>query len=318
MWEKWKMRSAMQNLSLLAVYGLLVGLCSTACAPSEEEQILAEVVPQLVSADWLADHLGDSGLVLIHIGERPEYDEGHIRDARRLDRETILMTSARGLHNELPPVAHLDSVFEGLGVSNESHIVLYHGDNALSMATRTFFTLDYIGLGDRTSLLNGGLAAWVEADRPLATEPPEIVPGSITPNVQPNIVAFLDWLGEHLTNPALAIFDARGPTSYSGERAGSYARPGHIAGTANLPYSSLLLEGTSTFADADSLKQILVAAGVTAGDSVVAYCGTGMAGSALYFVSRYLGYTSKLYDASFEEWSARLDLPVEPDTLPGG
>ena len=300
------------RLPNVATFALLPGLCATACAPSADDQETLATVPKLVSVDWLADHIGDAALVLIHVGDRAEYDEGHIVGARYLDQATVLMTSARGLHNELPPVAHLDSVFEDLGVSDNSHVVVYHGDGFLSMATRTFFTLDYLGLGDRTSILNGGLEAWIANARPLTTEASNVTPGSITTAVRPEIVTFADWLNARLESPGVAIFDARGPASFSGERAGSYPRPGHIAGAFNLPYSSLLAEGTSLFVNADSLQTIFADAGAPAGDSVVGYCGTGMAGSAIYFVSRYLGYESKLYDAAFEEWSARADLPVEP------
>ncbi len=270
-----------------------------------------ESVVPLISTGWLAEHLDDSNLVLLHIGGRDEYDEGHIPGARHVDRELTVIRSARGLHNELPPVAHLDSVFEYLGVSNESHIVLYPGERALSSTTRTFFTLEYLGLGNRTSILNGGLDAWLAEDRQTTTSVVEVAQGSITPHPRPEIVVHVDWLNANLSNPNLAIFDARGPGSYSGEAAGSYPRPGHIAGASNLPYSSLVESGTAFFHSTDSLRTIFENAGVVAGDSVIGYCGTGIAASALYFVANFLGYEAAMYDAAFEEWSAREDLPVE-------
>ena len=36
----------------------------------------------LVNAQWLADHLHDPKLVLLHIGDRATYDAGHIPRAR--------------------------------------------------------------------------------------------------------------------------------------------------------------------------------------------------------------------------------------------
>ena len=36
----------------------------------------------LVSTSWLAKHLNDPDLVLLHIGEKKEYDQGHIPGAR--------------------------------------------------------------------------------------------------------------------------------------------------------------------------------------------------------------------------------------------
>ena len=47
------------------------------------------------------------------------------------------------------------------------------------------------------------------------------------------------------------------------------------------------------------------------GDTVVAYCRTGMQASFAYFVARYLGYETRMYDASFMDWSRRAELPAE-------
>src|SRR5258708_33329940 len=121
----------------------------------------------LVTVDWVADHLNDPSLVLLQIGEKKDFDKGHIRGAQFLEYESISTphNHAQGLMLELPPVEQLVSVFERLGVSNRSHIVLYFGTDWVSPTTRVYWTLDYLGLGDRTSILNGGLVAG-EATQP--------------------------------------------------------------------------------------------------------------------------------------------------------
>ena len=53
------------------------------------------------------------------------------------------------------------------------------------------------------------------------------------------------------------------------------------------------------------------AAGVMPGETVVTYCRSGMQASFAYFVARYLGYDTKMYDGSFLDWSRRSELPVE-------
>src|SRR5579859_4153070 len=82
--------------------------------------------PMLVTVDWLADHLNDPALVLLQIGDKSDFDKGHIPGAQFLEYESISTPHNHGvtLMLELPPVEQLVSVFERLGVSNRSHIIL--------------------------------------------------------------------------------------------------------------------------------------------------------------------------------------------------
>ncbi len=109
----------------------------------------------LVSADWLASHRSDGNLVLLHVArEKTDYDKGHLPGARFLPARSLWVSTPPGV--ELPPVGQIDSLFEALGVSDDSRIILY-GD-AWS-TPRAFLSLDYIGLGDRAALLDGGITA---------------------------------------------------------------------------------------------------------------------------------------------------------------
>lgn len=60
-----------------------------------------------------------------------------------------------------------------------------------------------------------------------------------------------------------------------------------------------------------ALRALFTAAGAAPGDTVVTYCRTGVQASHAYFVARLLGYTVRLYDGSFTDWSRDASLPVE-------
>src|ERR1039457_4947605 len=114
----------------------------------------------LVSGDWVANHLKDQSLVVLHVGSQKDYDAGHVPGARLVTLSDISTTDQRGLRLELPPVKDLEEAFGRIGVSDGGRIVVYAGTESLQSAPRVWFTLDYLGLGGRAALLDGGRALW--------------------------------------------------------------------------------------------------------------------------------------------------------------
>jgi thiosulfate/3-mercaptopyruvate sulfurtransferase len=263
-------------------------------------------VEMLVSTDWLAAHLKDDALVVMHVGSQKDYDAGHIPGARLLTLAEISVTGEGGLRLELPPVSTLKAALEKLGVSNSSRVVIYPAGEAVQAATRVWFTLDYLGLGDRASLLDGGLAAWRAEGRPVSTEAAQWTPGTLTVTPRPALVAEADWIHAHLKDPKVRVVDARTPEFYSGENAGGMPRAGHVPGAVNVPFSSLLGEGRKLLPAAELREKLGPAGGTT-----VTYCHIGAQATVVYFVARYLGHDVKLYDGSWQEWSGRKELPAE-------
>jgi len=272
----------------------------------------AQREPMLVTVDWLADHLSDPSLVLLQIGEKKDYDKGHIPGAQFLEYESISTphNHAMGLMLELPPVEQLVSVFERLGVSNRSHIILYFGTNWVSPTTRVYWTLDYLGLGDRTSILNGGLVAWEASHHAVSTETKQPAKGSITPGPRKEIVADADWVSGHLNKPGVTIIDARTHEFYNGSQSDGNPRSGHIPGASNLSYLAVVDQDNNKFKSPDALKELFRAAGLKQGNTMVSYCHIGQRATVLYFTAKMLGYDAKMYDGSWEDWSHRKDLPI--------
>jgi thiosulfate/3-mercaptopyruvate sulfurtransferase len=262
----------------------------------------------LVSTSWLAEHLKDPGLVIITVGPRPAYDAGHIPGARYIEMSAI-STSAPGATLEMPSVEKLKSAFEALGISNSSRIVICFLASYVSPSTRVYFTLDYLGLGAQTSLLDGGYEAWRADGKPVSTEVPPITRGVITPKPRPELIVDAAWVSTNTNKPRVAIVDARTPEFYSGANAGRMPRAGHIPGSVNIPFNTLA-DASNKLKDSQTLQKLLSEGGVKQGDQIVSYCHIGQQATVVYFVAKYLGYDARLYDGSFEDWSKRRELPV--------
>jgi len=264
----------------------------------------------IVSTEWLGQHLTDKSLVLLHVGDNKEYDAAHIPGAQFIQTTDISAPRGTGLILELPAVEQLTATFEKFGVTENSRIIVYFGKDWVTPTSRVYFTLDYLGLGDRTSILDGGMPAWLAEKRPVTTEISTPRPGSFTPHPNSKLVVDANWVSANVNKPGVAILDARDAKFYTGESAGNMPRAGHIPSAKSIPFGSVV-EDSNKFKSEQALRQIFANAGVKQNDSVATYCHIGQQASLLYFVARYLGYDAHLYDGSFQDWSNRKDLPVE-------
>ena len=259
----------------------------------------------LVSADWLKAHLGE--VIVLHVARsRAPYDSAHIPGARFVQLSEFVVDKG-AVGTEIPTLNQLQALANRLGLRNDARLVLY-GDPIV--AARFFFTMDWLGHGDRTAMLDGGLAAWRAAGGTVTQEAPAVAGTQYQPRPWSDLVVTADQVKARLRDSTTAILDARGPTEFTGERADTtLPRQGHIAGARNVDWRSTLVDGK--LKPAAELRIAFEAAGAGPHDEVVTYCGVGLRASMLYFVSRYLGYRTRLYDGSLAEWTRIPDAPME-------
>lgn len=265
--------------------------------------------PVLVSTDWLARRLTDTTIVIIHTsGSRADYEAGHVPGSRFLPWDAFT-TRRDNASIELPDEAALDSALESIGVSNQSRIVISGGP--LVNTARLYFTLDYYGLGRRTSLLDGGIEAWREENRPVTATEPVSRRGNVTLTRSPARLVDAAWIVSNTSTPTskVSIVDARAPEFFVGTSAGNNPRAGRLPMAGSLPFT--WTTGSLTrYRDRMTLDRLFQRAGVAKRDTVVTYCHIGMQASVVFVAARLLGYEAAVYDGSFEDWSRRNDLPV--------
>ncbi|HEX6049419.1 MAG TPA: rhodanese-like domain-containing protein [Gemmatimonadaceae bacterium] len=291
------------SLSVLLLAGLAAGAAAQARLGRTD---------LLVTTDWLATQLDNPKLVLLHVGDKAEYDAGHIAGARFVQMRDVSTPPARDtsvLALEMPPADEIRRRLERLGISDDSRIVIYWGNDWVSPATRVLLTLQYVGLGAQASILDGGLPAWKKAGHPVTGEVPAARTGALS--ARPTVPVIVDgaFVKAHLRAPGYTIIDARNTVFYDGPPSEHAPRPGHIPGAVNLVFEEPFALENRLLPEA-ALRALFTKAGIKPNDTIIAYCHIGQQATAIVFAAQTLGYTVKLYDGSFQDWSLR-GLPVE-------
>ena len=175
-WHSDHMRHALLGLALLVASSVAAHAQSNA--------------PSLITPAQLEPMLTERALVLLHVGDKAEYDAEHLPGARHIEPRAVAATPQQGgLTLQLPTPADLETKLEALGISDTSRIVIYMGKDSISPLTRVVFTLDYAGLGAKTMVLDGGMPAWKAAGKAVTKDVPAApAPGSLTIAARPEAV----------------------------------------------------------------------------------------------------------------------------------
>lgn len=277
---------------------------------------------RLVSTQWLAEHLGEPGLVVVESDEDVLlYETGHIPGAVKIDWHTELNDPVQ---RDYLDGAGFAALMARKGIARDSTVVLY-GDKNNWWAAYALWVFSLFGHED-VRLLDGGRAKWEAEGREYTTEAPSPAPTDypVVERDDTRLRAFKEDVVAALGS--VPLIDVRSPEEYSGERTHMPAYPeegalrgGHIPTAQSVPWAKAVAED-GTFKSTPELDAIYRdGAGLRAGEPVIAYCRIGERSSHTWFVLHHLlGFDDvRNYDGSWTEWGSAVRVPIAKGTEPG-
>ncbi len=254
----------------------------------------------LVSADWIAKLITQSGFTLVDPRRPMKYLAGHLPGAIN-----VPVYKTFGADDRLLAPEVLAEFFGQSGLSSATTPIIYdspEGQNAAMLA----WTLEYLGQTG-VHVMRDFFELWKSAGREVLYRPVKVQtqPFAINPNLSIRVT-----LEQARTAQGVKFVDFRSVEEFRGERTLADDQPGHIPGATNLVWRELVNLPETVLKPREALESMLTERGITRAAPLIAYCRSGPRAALGYLALREVGYDVRLFDGSWAEWS-RAHLPAE-------
>jgi thiosulfate/3-mercaptopyruvate sulfurtransferase len=273
----------------------------------------------LVETRWLAEHLDAPDIVVLdgsmHLptakrDAKAEYLAEHIPGALFFSIDEIADETS-SLPHMLPSSTKFASRMKKMGIGDGMRIIAYDSEGLYS-AARVWWMFRTMGHDD-VAVLNGGLKKWKAEGRVLDGGPSTArAERHFTARFHAELVRDVADVKGLIGSKAAQIVDARAAARFEGSVAEPREglRSGHIPGSRNVPFTTLL-NADGTLKPAAQLRQIFAGAKVDPNRPVVASCGSGVTAGVIALALAMLGRPdAAVYDGSWTEWGGDPALPI--------
>lgn len=273
----------------------------------------------LVDTDWLAAHMTApdvrivDGTWYMHGADptaRADFEAEHIPAAVFFDIDAIARQDT-DLPHMLPEPERFAARVRKLGLGDGNRIIIYDRFGLMS-AARVWWMFRVFGHDD-VAVLNGGLPKWKAEGRPVTDDSRPPQEKHFTARLNNPLVRSIDQVARNIDSRREQLIDARSAGRFAGTDPEIWPgrRGGHIPGSLNLPFNSLIDPDNKTVLAADRLAAAVDAAGIDLKKPVTATCGSGVTACVLALALHLLGKDDvAVYDGSWAEWGLPGDRPV--------
>ena len=236
------------------------------------------------------------------------YKKKHLDKALYIDLNSQLAAIpdnfADGGRHPLPSIEKFATSLQQLGITNNSHVIVYDDKNGANAAARFWWMLKSIG-HEKVQVLNGGIQAAEKVDFPInnTIKIPKVV----------DAYKFEDWklptaeineVENNSQNQNYIVIDVRENNRYRGESEPIDLVAGHIPGAINVPFPTNLNDNEEFLSQTELKEKYQKIFGDIKAENIIVHCGSGVTACHSLLAIAYAGLEiPKLYVGSWSEWS---------------
>ncbi|NJM80439.1 MAG: sulfurtransferase [Flavobacterium sp.] len=270
-----------------------------------------QLSPILTATELLTLHQTSSIILIDASSGKNAYDnylESHLQDALFVDLNTQLANIKDdvvvGGRHPLPTLEQFSKVLSDLGITPESHVVVYDDKNGANAAARFWWMLKAVG-HEKVHVLNGGKSTAEAVGFPLAKGIEKVEKVGLYPvtNWQLPQVS-IDEVEKATTNPNAIIIDVRESSRYKGHVEPLDLIAGHIPNAVNMPFSTNLDENGLFLSPSELKEKYETVFRDIPVENRIVHCGSGVTACHTLLAIASAGLDiPKLYVGSWSEWS---------------
>jgi len=269
-------------------------------------------ITPIINADDLLEISKFENLILVDVrtgsSAKANYLEKHLKGALFIDLNTQLAdikeNVAIGGRHPLPNIEAFSKTIADLGISKDSHVVVYDDKNGANSAARFWWMLRAMDF-QKVQVLNGGIQEAEKIGFPLNSgqefnSKAEVIKNDLWTLPMANI----NEVEKASNNSDYTIIDVRENNRYLGKHEPIDLIAGHIPNAVNIPFESNLDEN-GLFLTQEKLKEKYQNLFQThSSKKIIVHCGSGVTACHTLLALDYAGFKiPKLYVGSWSEWS---------------
>ena len=270
------------------------------------------MVNPIIQAIDLLKLKGQKDLVIVDASQGPNaynnYLIQHLEGAVYVDLDSqladIQADFADGGRHPLPSVSQFLKTLNELGISPNSHVVVYDDKGGANAAARFWWMLNAIG-HKKVQVLNGGLQAAISEGF--------LTSSNVSQNTAESTYQISDWESPTVEidfvqnvaqNSEYLVIDVRDAARYRGETEPIDLVAGHIPGAVNVPLTGNLDENGFFYLPELLRKKYEEVIGNRPMENVIVHCGSGVTACHSILAMVSAGFEiPNLYVGSWSEWS---------------